>query len=151
MSTKKRPRRNRRGLWWCICASRYAAGEKCDAMWRIVMLRNGIRVRSRRLRREISAKMDARMASRIIMMELFSEHAEAAQETCADEDILRFIMVAFVIVCRFLSLRWRKLTTENAILQEEILTRKKHWSISQTLAVQRKKDWQKRRKNGRPV
>jgi len=43
---------------------------------------------------EISAKMDAEMASRIIRMTVFSEQAERAQETCAKRAVcIRFMVL----------------------------------------------------------
>ena len=118
-----------------LCALR--AYAKCGAIWQIVRFRAACAGRSRI---EISAKMDARMASRIIMMALFSEHAEAAQETCAKRAVfIAFIMVR-IIVRRFLSLRWCKLTTGTHIFQEEILLSSKHCTIRQIFVAAGQKD-----------
>ena len=65
--------------------------------WQFVRFRDST-LESRMERREISAKMDASTASRIIRMELFSEHAEAAQELCAERAVFRLCIEVYSIV-----------------------------------------------------
>lgn len=65
--------------------------------WQIVRFRAACAGRSRMERMEISAKMDAEMASRIIMMVVFSEQAKRAQETCAKRAVcIRFMVLRMV-------------------------------------------------------
>lgn len=65
--------------------------------WQIVRFRAACAGRSRMERMEISAKMDAEMASRIIMMAVFSEQAKRAQETCAKRAVcIRFMVLRMV-------------------------------------------------------
>ena len=113
-----------------LCALR--AYAKCGAIWQIVRFRAACAGRSRI---EISAKMDARMASRIIMMALFSEHAEAAQEPCASRAVFIAVFMARIMTCRFLSLRWCKLTTCGGIFQAELFSRSKHCIIRQKIRL----------------
>lgn len=65
--------------------------------WQIVRFRAACAGRSRMERMEISAKMDAEMASRIIIMAVFSEQAKRAQETCAKRAVcIRFMVLRMV-------------------------------------------------------
>ena len=120
-------------------SSALRAHARYGAVWQIVMFRVAFAPRSRTLIRQISAKMDASTASRIIRMELFSEHAEAAQEPCASRAVLAFIMVVFIVRC-FLSSRCCKLTTCAANFQVDFSFWKKHCVMRQILKAPAKKD-----------